>query len=149
VDDWSAIGDGIRAAFDRVADTRSLAREIRRTSEEIRERNSQLRQDLQTFETAMIRASRGIILRCFGLCCRAVAAEVRTTKFTRRRGSCEGAMGRGYANRGGLSRDTNSAPPPKRMTGRLPLVDETREAAPPAPWGMGMGGRGRRGGVQD
>ena len=76
MDDWSAIGDGIRAAFDRVADTRSLAREIRRTSEEIRERNSQLRQDLQTFETAMIRASRGIILRCFGLCCRAVAAEV-------------------------------------------------------------------------
>ena len=66
MDDWSAIGDGIRAAFDRVADTRSLAREIRRTSEEIRERNSQLRQDLQTFETAMIRASRGLILRLCG-----------------------------------------------------------------------------------
>jgi len=44
---------------------------------------------------------------------------------------------------------TRIGPPPKRMTGRLPLVDETREAAPPAPWGMGMGGRGRRGGVQD
>jgi len=47
MDDWSGIGDDIRAALDRAAVTRRIASETRRASEEIRNGNAHLRQALR------------------------------------------------------------------------------------------------------